>query len=69
MLRNTLPGKDVALITDERFSSGSHGFVVGHVTPGAYVGGKIALMKNGDSITMRLIWRIQENGIERVGRG
>src|SRR5580700_7371749 len=43
-------GKDVALITDGRFSGGSHGFVVGHVTPEAYVGGAIALVKNGDTI-------------------
>src|SRR3954466_9150678 len=45
-------GKDVALITDGRFSGGSHGFVVGHITPEAYVGGPIALIKNGDSITI-----------------
>ena len=45
-------GKDVALITDGRFSGGSHGFVVGHVTPEAYVGGPIALLKNGDEITI-----------------
>jgi dihydroxy-acid dehydratase len=43
-------GKDVALITDGRFSGGSHGFVVGHVTPEAYVGGPLALVKNGDII-------------------
>ena len=43
-------GKDVALITDGRFSGGSHGFVVGHVTPEAYVGGPIGLVKNGDKI-------------------
>jgi len=45
-------GKDVALITDGRFSGGSHGFVVGHITPEAYVGGPIALIKNGDQITI-----------------
>jgi dihydroxy-acid dehydratase len=45
-------GKEVALITDGRFSGGSHGFVVGHVTPEAYLGGPIALVKNGDSITI-----------------
>jgi dihydroxy-acid dehydratase len=45
-------GKEVALITDGRFSGGSHGFVVGHVTPEAYVGGPIALLKNGDEITI-----------------
>lgn len=43
-------GKDVALITDGRFSGGSHGFVVGHVTPEAQVGGNIALVKDGDMI-------------------
>ncbi|MBA3483994.1 MAG: dihydroxy-acid dehydratase, partial [Pirellulales bacterium] len=41
-------GADVALITDGRFSGGSHGFIVGHVTPEAQVGGPIALVKNGD---------------------
>jgi len=45
-------GKDVALITDGRFSGGSHGFVVGHITPEAYVGGPIALLKQGDPITI-----------------
>ncbi|MFN8267869.1 MAG: dihydroxy-acid dehydratase [Chitinophagales bacterium] len=43
-------GKEVALITDGRFSGGSHGFVVGHVTPEAQNGGNIALVKNGDKI-------------------
>ena len=45
-------GKDVALITDGRFSGGSHGFVVGHITPEAYDGGPIALVRNGDPITI-----------------
>ena len=45
-------GKDVALITDGRFSGGSHGFVAGHITPEAYVGGPLAIVKNGDSITI-----------------
>ena len=45
-------GKDVALITDGRFSGGSHGFVVGHVTPEAVEGGPIALIENGDQITI-----------------
>jgi len=45
-------GNDVALITDGRFSGGSHGFVVGHVTPEAAVGGPLALVKNGDRITI-----------------
>lgn len=45
-------GKDVALITDGRFSGGSHGFVVGHITPEAFNGGTIALIENGDEITI-----------------
>ena len=45
-------GKDVALITDGRFSGGSHGFVVGHVTPEAAVGGPIAIIRDGDGITI-----------------
>ncbi|MBI2486554.1 MAG: dihydroxy-acid dehydratase [Deltaproteobacteria bacterium] len=45
-------GNDVALITDGRFSGGSHGFVVGHITPEAYEGGVIAVVKDGDSITI-----------------
>ena len=46
-------GKDVALITDGRFSGGSHGFVVGHVTPEAAVGGPISLVEDGDPIIDR----------------
>jgi dihydroxy-acid dehydratase len=45
-------GNDVALITDGRFSGGSHGFVIGHVTPEAYDGGPIALVRNGDPIVI-----------------
>lgn len=45
-------GKSVALITDGRFSGGSHGFVVGHITPEAFEGGPIALVQNGDTITI-----------------
>ena len=45
-------GKDVALLTDGRFSGGSHGFIVGHVTPEAQEGGPIALVRNGDKITI-----------------
>jgi dihydroxy-acid dehydratase len=45
-------GKDVALITDGRFSGGSHGFVVGHISPEAYVGGPLSLIENGDKITI-----------------
>ncbi len=45
-------GKEVALITDGRFSGGTHGFVVGHVTPEAQEGGAIALLQDGDRITI-----------------
>jgi len=45
-------GKTVALITDGRFSGGSHGFVVGHITPEAFNGGPLALVKNGDTIVI-----------------
>ena len=45
-------GKDVALITDGRFSGGSHGFVVGHITPEAFLGGTIAILRDGDEIVI-----------------
>jgi dihydroxy-acid dehydratase len=45
-------GADVALITDGRFSGGSHGFIIGHVVPEAQEGGPIALVENGDAITI-----------------
>lgn len=45
-------GSDVALLTDGRFSGGSHGFIVGHITPEAQVGGPIALVKDGDIVTI-----------------
>lgn len=45
-------GKDVALLTDGRFSGGSHGFIVGHIVPEAQEGGPIALLKEGDQITI-----------------
>jgi len=48
-------GKDVALITDGRFSGGSHGFVVGHISPEAYDGGPINIIKNGDKIIIDAI--------------
>jgi dihydroxy-acid dehydratase len=48
-------GNDVALITDGRFSGGTHGFVVGHISPEAHVGGALALVKNGDHITIDAI--------------
>ena len=49
--------KEVALVTDGRFSGGSHGFVVGHITPEAQVGGMIALVKSGDYITIDAVKR------------
>jgi dihydroxy-acid dehydratase len=45
-------GKDVALITDGRFSGGSHGFVIGHVTPEAFNGGPLAIVRDGDGIVI-----------------
>jgi dihydroxy-acid dehydratase len=51
-------GKSVALITDGRFSGGTHGFVVGHVTPEAYDGGVIALVKDGDTIELDAVKNI-----------
>ncbi len=45
-------GSDVALITDGRFSGGTHGFVVGHITPEAYTGGLLAVVEDGDQITI-----------------
>src|SRR5690606_35566919 len=45
-------GKDVALLTDGRFSGGSHGFIIGHVCPEAQDGGPIALVRDGDIVTI-----------------
>ena len=45
-------GKDVALITDGRFSGGTHGFVVGHIVPEAFEGGTLAIVEDGDIITI-----------------
>lgn len=45
-------GNDVALITDGRFSGGSHGFIIGHVVPEAQEGGPIALVRDGDRVTI-----------------
>ena len=61
-------GKACALLTDGRFSGGSHGFVIGHVTPEAYEGGPIGLVKNGDKIsinaeTREMTWHISEDEI------
>ena len=62
-------GKDVALITDGRFSGGSHGFVVGHVTPEAYDGGPIAVVRDGDPISIdaesnKITLELSDNEIE-----
>ena len=62
-------GKSVALITDGRFSGGSHGFVVGHITPEAQEGGLIALVENGDIISIdakenKLVLKVSEEEIE-----
>jgi dihydroxy-acid dehydratase len=59
-------GQDVALITDGRFSGGTHGFMVGHITPEAYVGGPLAVVRDGDAIvidaeTRELILEIPES--------
>ena len=63
-------GQDVALITDGRFSGGTHGFVVGHITPEAHVGGALAIVENGDKITIdaetkQLTLHINEHEIAR----
>ncbi len=56
-------GTEVALITDGRFSGGSHGFVVGHITPEAAVGGPLALVRNGDPIVIDAVARTLVLGI------
>ncbi|WP_150047012.1 MULTISPECIES: dihydroxy-acid dehydratase [Methylomonas] len=63
-------GKDVALITDGRFSGGTHGFVVGHITPEAQVGGTLAVVQDGDQITIdaetkQLTLHVNEHEIAR----
>jgi len=57
-------GADVALITDGRFSGGSHGFIIGHVVPEAQEGGPIALVENGDSIIIDAKKRVVELAID-----
>jgi dihydroxy-acid dehydratase len=59
-------GKEVALITDGRFSGGSHGFVVGHVTPEAYEGGPLAVVQNGDPIVFDAAKREITLGISKT---
>ena len=56
-------GKEVALITDGRFSGGSHGFVVGHITPEAFCGGPLAIVRDGDPITIDAVKRRLDLGI------
>jgi dihydroxy-acid dehydratase len=58
-------GSKVALITDGRFSGGSHGFVVGHVTPEAAVGGPIAVVEDGDSIVIDAVRKTIELGVSK----
>ena len=58
-------GDKVALITDGRFSGGSHGFVVGHVTPEAAVGGPIAIVENGDPIVIDAEKKTIELGVSK----
>lgn len=67
-------GSDVALITDGRFSGGSHGFVVGHITPEAANGGPIALVEEGDTITIdavdnKIILNISDEEMQRRRSG
>jgi dihydroxy-acid dehydratase len=58
-------GKEVALITDGRFSGGTHGFVVGHITPEAFDGGPLAIVKNGDVITIDAESRTIDLGVSQ----
>ncbi len=62
-------GKDVALITDGRFSGGSHGFIIGHVVPEAQEGGPISLIRDGDLIHIDAERRTLERRGERCGTG
>jgi dihydroxy-acid dehydratase len=59
-------GSEVALITDGRFSGGSHGFLIGHVTPEAQEGGPIALIEDGDSITIDSVNRLIELQVDEI---
>ena len=59
-------GKDVALITDGRFSGGSHGFVVGHITPESFEGGPIAIIENGDTIKIDSINNVIDLKIDNL---
>lgn len=57
-------GKSCALITDGRFSGGSHGFLIGHIVPEAAVGGPIGLVKDGDDITIDAESRVLDLHVE-----
>jgi dihydroxy-acid dehydratase len=59
-LMGTGLGEHVALLTDGRFSGGSHGFIIGHVTPEAQEGGPIALVEDGDIVTVDVKRRVME---------
>mgnify|MGYP003632256879 CR=1 FL=1 len=63
-------GSDVAMITDGRFSGGSHGFIIGHVVPEAQEGGPIALVENGDIITIdaeknQIVFDVSDDEIDK----
>lgn len=58
-------GKEVALITDGRFSGGTHGFVVGHITPEAFDGGPLAIVRNGDTVTIDAEKRTIDLGVSQ----
>lgn len=58
--------KEVALITDGRFSGGSHGFVIGHITPEAFTGGPLAVVQNGDKITIDAEKRTMTLGVSKA---
>jgi dihydroxy-acid dehydratase len=59
-------GPHVALLTDGRFSGGSHGFILGHVTPEAQEGGPIALVRDGDRITIDVKKRIMNLDVDEA---
>merc|ERR1712130_400765 len=56
-------GNDIALLTDGRFSGGSHGFLIGHIVPEAQEGGPIALVKDGDTITIDAETRVIDTDV------
>lgn len=58
-------GNDVALITDGRFSGGTHGFCIGHVTPEAQEGGPIALIQDGDAIQIDATSKVRTMQVSR----